>query len=55
MENRPKRRVVTADLLNGDVIIVFDDGKNAVYQASVLYGLLPQVSGEVDDDTTETS
>jgi hypothetical protein len=50
-----KYRVVSTDILSGDVIVTFEDGKNAVYPASIQYELLPQVSGEVDDDTTETS
>jgi hypothetical protein len=48
-------RVVNVDRLNGDVIVTFENGKNAVYPAPVQYELLPQVSGELDSDTAETS
>jgi hypothetical protein len=52
MENRPKRRVVTADLLSGDVIIVFNDGKNAIYPASVLYEMLTSPTAQAKNSNT---
>jgi len=55
MDTDAKHRIVTADILNGDVIIVFVDGQTAVYPASVLYELLPQVRDGLGSVTTETS
>jgi len=55
MENRPKHHVVAVDRLNGDVIVTFADGKSALYSASDLYDLLPQVAERLGRDTTETS
>jgi hypothetical protein len=55
MENGTQHRVVNVDRLNGDVIITFEDGKNAVYSASVLYELLPQIAGGLGSKATEAS
>ncbi len=52
MTKRQRRRVVSVDILNGDVIVTFDDGKCAVYPAAVLYTLLPQVGEGSGSDTT---
>ncbi len=53
MENRPKHRVDNVDRINGDVIVTFDDGKTAIFPASVLYELLPQVRERLVNDTAE--
>jgi len=53
VESPPQRRVVSVDRLDGDVTVTFDDGKTAVYPASVLYELLPQVSEGPREDTKE--
>src|SRR5271154_3298758 len=53
VQSPPQRRVVSVDRLDGDVLVTFDDGKTAVYPASVLYELLPQVSEGPREDTKE--
>jgi len=53
VQSPPQRRVVSVDRLDGDVLVTFDDGKTAVYPASVLYELLPQVSEGPRNDTKE--
>jgi len=53
MDGDAKHRVVTADILNGEVIVTFDDGETAIYPASVLYDLLPQVGERLGSDTAE--
>jgi hypothetical protein len=36
MENKPKIRVRSAERVGGGLIITFDDGKSALYSASLL-------------------
>ena len=42
MENTAVRRIISAERLQGSVLIMFDDGKYAVYSASLLYAQLNQ-------------
>jgi len=42
METEPKSRVVAAEKLSGGGIISFDDGKSALYSASLLHALFSQ-------------
>jgi hypothetical protein len=49
MENRTEPRIVAADRLGKDVIITFDDGKSAVYSASLLQAIFTQAQ-EVDEE-----
>jgi hypothetical protein len=42
MENRSEHRVVDAERLGDGVIITFDDGKSAVYSASLLQAIFTQ-------------
>ncbi|WP_263383984.1 hypothetical protein [Granulicella arctica] len=54
MNNQSIPRLIAAERLNGGVIIAFDDGKCAVYSASLLYTTLGQaeiVSTELEDET----
>jgi len=47
-------RVVSAEMLNGGIVITFDDDKCAVYSAGLLYALYPdaqQVSALMEPDT----
>jgi hypothetical protein len=53
MEPTPVPRVVYAERLNGGVIITFDDGKCAVYSASLLHVILPQAEEVNDIDLDE--
>ena len=45
----PSPRIVSADRLDGGVLIEFADGSYAVYSASLLYELLPQFQVLPDD------
>jgi hypothetical protein len=40
MDTRPTPRVVSVERLQSGVIIDFEDGKSAVYSASLLYSVL---------------
>jgi hypothetical protein len=42
MKARPTPRIVSADLLNGSILIAFDDGTCALYSAELLQATLPQ-------------
>ncbi len=41
-------KIVSAEKASSGLIIVFDDGKTAVYSASVLYEWLAQLKGVID-------
>jgi hypothetical protein len=43
----PEPRIVSADRMDDSVIVTFDDGRCAIYSASLLYTVLPQAK-EVD-------
>ena len=49
MESSLARRVISAERLQGSVLIMFDDGQSAVYSASLLYAHLGQAE-QVDLD-----
>jgi hypothetical protein len=42
MDIQPTPRVLSAERLERGVIIDFEDGKSAVYSASLLYSVLPR-------------
>ena len=42
METKPEPRVVSAEKLSRGVVITFDDGKSALYSASLLHETFPQ-------------
>jgi hypothetical protein len=42
MKTQPASLVVSADRLNGGLLIAFDDGKCAFYSSSLLYATFPQ-------------
>ena len=42
MEIQPEPRVVSVDKLAKGVVITFDDGRSALYSASLLYAVFPQ-------------
>ncbi len=44
--------LLAAERLNGGVIITFDDGKCAVYSASLLYATLDQAIVVEDEDSS---
>jgi hypothetical protein len=50
MENPPVRRVVEALRLDGDLLLTFDDGKCAVYPATLLYDLFQDAVAVTDLD-----
>lgn len=41
-------RILSAEKTSTGLIIVFDDGKTALYSASALYGLLPHLEGVIN-------
>jgi hypothetical protein len=43
-----ERRILSADRSRDGVIIVFDDGKTALFPASMLYELLAQIPDVID-------
>jgi hypothetical protein len=47
MERAAQRKILSADRSLDGVMIVFDDGKTALYPTSLLYELLPQISGVI--------
>jgi hypothetical protein len=55
MENHSDPRIVGADRLAGGVVITFDDGKAALYPASLLYATLPQAQQIADDELDSIS
>lgn len=42
MEHQSERRVLSADRLDGSVVITFDDGRCALYSPELLYATLSQ-------------
>lgn len=54
MESSIARRVISAERLQGSVLIMFDDGKYAVYSASLLYAHLGQAE-QVDLDPEDVA
>jgi hypothetical protein len=48
VEARYNRRIVSAERSRHGVMIVFDDGKSALFPAELLYAALSQVEGVVD-------
>jgi len=54
MNNRPLHpRIVEAERMEDGVIITFDDGKCAVYPASLLYDVLPEAEAANDPVPTK--
>ena len=42
MEHRETPYVVSADRINGSIIVAFEDGRCGVYSAELLYEMLPR-------------
>ena len=55
MGNVPYHRVESADRLGDDAIISFDDGRSAIYPASLLYAMIPQATEIPPEDAEESS
>jgi hypothetical protein len=53
METHAERRILSADRCGGGVMIVFDDGKTAVYPATMLYASLSQIAEVINGDGPE--
>jgi hypothetical protein len=53
MENPRVPEVIEALRLHGDLLITFDDGKCAVYPATLLYGLFDHADEVIDLDSTD--
>jgi hypothetical protein len=49
--------IAFADRLNDAIVVTFDDGKCAIYSASMLYALMPQArqitDSELEDETID--
>jgi hypothetical protein len=50
MQTDHQPRIVYAERLNDGVIITFDDGKCAVYSASLLYANFPQAQEVIETE-----
>ena len=48
LPNMAEPKIISADLSIHGVMIVFDDGKTALFPAPILYKLLAQISGVID-------
>jgi hypothetical protein len=48
MGTRSERRIISADRSRQGVLIVFDDGKAALYPASLLYAALSRIKRVID-------
>jgi len=46
-------KILSADRDRGGVLIVFEDGKTAIFPADALYALLPTLEGVIDGDGPE--
>jgi hypothetical protein len=55
MKSVPVPRIVEAERLENGVIITFEDGKHALYPASLLYATLPraEATNELESDEKE--
>jgi hypothetical protein len=40
--------ILSAELTNGSVLVVFGDGVTAFYSAEMLYSCLPEMKGSID-------
>jgi hypothetical protein len=54
MERLSEPIILAADKLANAVLVTFEDGKGAIYSASLLYATLPQAQHVVDDLGGET-
>jgi len=52
MDTKPFPRVTKVERIDGDLILEFDNGVNALYPASLLAEMLPRATklGELDPD-----
>jgi hypothetical protein len=53
METLANPRVISADKMDGGVVVSFDDGMTALYSASLLRAMLPQAKQMNDADLGE--
>jgi hypothetical protein len=53
METDAPPRVISADTLEGGVIITFEDGKRAIYPTSLLYTSFPQATEVVESEAED--
>jgi hypothetical protein len=53
MKDCPNPRVIEAERMAGGIFMTFDDGKSAVFPASLLREILSQAK-EIVDEETET-
>jgi DUF971 family protein len=53
METPANPRVISSDKMDGGVVVSFDDGKTALYSASLLRAMLPQAKQMNDADLGE--
>jgi hypothetical protein len=53
METHAEHRILSADRCGRGVMIVFDDGKTAVYPATMLYASLSQIADVINGDGPE--
>ncbi|MGI4981442.1 MAG: hypothetical protein ACRYHB_13750 [Janthinobacterium lividum] len=55
MEEHKKPHLISADRLDGSVIITFDDGRSGLYSSAVLYAALSQARELYEADAAELS
>jgi len=56
METQPTSQIACVDTMDGGVLVEFEDGKCALYSASLLRATLPQaVEFEVTDDAEDVT
>lgn len=50
MEGHTQHRIVSADRVTNCLVITFDDGKCALFSASLLYAILPEAELVTEED-----
>jgi hypothetical protein len=53
MDTRPTPHILSVERLKRGVIIDFEDGKSAVYSASLLYSVLPRAELLPDEEVRD--
>ncbi len=54
MSEHAKPHLISADRLDGSIVVTFDDGRCAIYSSELLYATLPQARELHDSEMIDT-